>query len=398
MKVCVENSQISGRIKAIPSKSYAHRIAICNFLSGKEPTGNAGEFSSKDIFATEDCLKRVLDGEQVLDCGESGSTLRFLLPLLSARGGEYEFILHGKLANRPNDQLFSVLNSHGVKTVQDKTIKISGKLTSGEYTIRGDVSSQYVSGLLMALPTLEGDSKITLLTPLASKSYVDITLEVLSGYGINIQKLENGYFINGNQKFEGNLLPEGDWSNMAVFLVAGGILGDISVTGLNANSVQGDRKILEILQDAGVKIEVEKDIVKVYKSEIRAFSFDADDTPDLVPIASVLGGCAKGQTVIKKVERLKIKESNRIDSTIKMLASFGINAEYKNDSIIINGNKIKRGVVDSFNDHRIVMAGTIFGSIAEGESQILGAQAVEKSYPTFFRDYKSVGGKVFDDN
>lgn len=205
----IEKSKIFGKIDAIPSKSYAHRIAICNFLAGNVPSGKSGDFTSKDIAATERCLKGVNAGENEVDCGESGSTLRFLLPLLAARGGEYIFIGHGKLMQRPNDELFSVLREHNITIDKRENIKISGKLTSGDFRLRGDVSSQYVSGLLMALPTLDGDSTITLTTPLSSAAYVDITLEVLKAFNIDIKKTDSGYFIKGGQRFSGDIFPEG---------------------------------------------------------------------------------------------------------------------------------------------------------------------------------------------
>lgn len=393
MNVRVDSCSIKGQINAIPSKSFAHRVCICDFLSNQEIRDKFSSFNSKDITATANCLNAIKRGEKTLDCDESGSTLRFLLPLSATLGGEFLFVGKGRLMQRPNQELFEVLTSHGVSVSQDETgIKIKGKLTAGEYKIRGDVSSQYISGLLMALPNLDGDSKIVLRTPLSSKPYVDITIQVLREYGVEIQSLENGYFIKGCQTFKGNGKVEGDWSNMAFFLCLGAIAGEIIVNGLNLNSVQGDKKILSVLESAGAQVICEKDKITIKKSNLKPFSMDADDCPDLVPICAVLGAYASGTTIIKNVQRLKIKESDRITSTIAMLNAFNINAEFDGKNLIVFGGKVKGGKINSYNDHRIVMASAVLGSGAIGQSEIIDADAVNKSYPIFFNDYQSVGG------
>ena len=295
---------------------------------------------------------------------------------------------------RPNQELFDVMSEHGVTIQSDKTIKISGKLTGGEYRIRGDISSQYISGLLMALPSLREDSKIVLTTPLSSAPYVKITLEVLKKFGVNINEYEDGYQIIGNSKYSGWVLPQGDWSNMAFFLVAGAVSGSITVNGLDVLSAQGDKKIIEILKQAGADIFLEKDSITVYQSPLKGFTYDAEDCPDLVPITAVLGAYAKGDTVIKNVERLKIKESDRITSTISMLSGFGIKAEFDGKNLIVHGGKPVCGEADSFNDHRIAMATAVLALGADGTSFLTGAQAVNKSYPNFFEDYQKLGGKI----
>ena len=394
MIVKVENSFLKGEISAIPSKSYAHRIAICNFLAGEKPISDSGDFTSNDISVTENCLMALKGGESTLDCGESGSTLRFLLPLCSALGGKYKFIGHGKLMQRPNEELFSVMAEHGVDAQKNEYIETDGKLTAGEYKIRGDISSQYVSGLLMALPTLNGDSKITLTTPLVSAPYVDITLEVLEKYGVKIERLNDGFFIKGNQRYSGKVFPEGDWSNASFFLVGGAINGDIVVNGLNILSAQGDKYIIDILKMANAQIKVEKDKIFVKKSHLKAFTYSAEDCPDLVPITAVLAAYADGVSVIKNIERLKIKESDRIESTIAMLSAFGIKAESDGHQLVIYGGKATSGKADSFNDHRLAMSTAILALGTEGVSAIMGANAINKSYPTFFEDYNKLGGKA----
>ncbi|MBQ9734706.1 MAG: 3-phosphoshikimate 1-carboxyvinyltransferase [Clostridia bacterium] len=397
MNVRISGADIKGTLKAIPSKSYAHRISICNFLSGGEPTAECDGFSSKDITVTEECLKALKRGEKVLDCGESGSTLRFLLPLTAVLGGEYVFLGHGRLLSRPNEELFSVFSKHGVmaRNHGDK-ITLSGKLTAGEYRIRGDISSQYISGLLMALPVLDGDSQIVLTTPLVSAPYVLITLEVLKSFGVNIIPTDNGYKIRGNQKYSGDILPEGDWSNMAAFLTLGAVAGSVKVTGLNVNSVQGDRAILEILKKAGARLSIDGDSVTVEKAKLRAFTFDAENCPDLVPVTAALAAFADGDTIINNIERLKIKESDRVESTIATLKAFGISAESDGHSLIVHGNSPTAGKADSFNDHRVVMAAAVLGAGVLGDSIITDVRAVDKSYPTFFEDYIKVGGVKSD--
>lgn len=394
MTIKIQKAQVDGQIQAIPSKSYAHRISICNFLAGKQSYLDCGQFCSKDIEATLNCLTALAKDQKVLDCGESGSTLRFMIPLCAVIGGEREFVGQGRLMARPNDQLFSALKDHGVTAVQTDKIVMQGKANGGQYFIRGDVSSQYISGLLMALPMLNEDSEIVLTTPLSSAPYVDITLQVLSAYGVNIQKTDKGFYIKGNQKYRGQLNAEGDWSNAAFFLTLGAISGSVKVSGLNMDSVQGDKKILDVLRSAGALVEVEGDSVTVKKSKLDSFVLDAEDCPDLVPIASVIGAFSDGMTVITNVERLKIKESDRIQSTIATLNAFGITASTDGHALAIYGGKTKPCLINSFNDHRIVMAGAVLASATDGESIIEQAEAVNKSYPNFFEHLKTVGGKV----
>lgn len=393
MKVEIKGRYLSGSIDAIPSKSYVHRILICKYLSGEQPTFS--DYSSNDMKATVNCLNALINGKSLLDCGESGSTLRFILPLIGVIGGEYTLVGGGKLMQRPNDALFETFKAHGVTAIQEDKIVLKGKLTAGEYRIRGDISSQYVSGLLMALPILDGDSKIVLSTPLVSAPYVDITLEVLKGFGIDIQKTDYGYKIRGGQTYsKSQMLPEGDWSNAAFFLVAGAINGEITVNGLNPNSVQADKFIYDVIKFAGVKTKWKGNSLTVYKSDIKSFAFDAENCPDIVPISAVLASFADGVSVIKNVERLKIKESDRIATTCETLKAFGINAEYKDKNLYVYGSKPKKGQVDSYNDHRIAMSASVMASGIDGSSFITDAGAINKSYPTFYKDLQSVGGVV----
>ncbi len=395
MNVKLERSNIKGQIDAICSKSYAHRICICDFLAGNDIRESFNGFTSKDILATAKCLKALKEGKNELDCNESGSTLRFMIPLCASLGGEFKLFGSQKLLSRPNDELFKVLEENGVNAVQQNDhIYLNGKLNSGEFEIRGDISSQYVSGLLMALSHVDGNSVIKLTTPLSSKPYVDITTEVLNGYGIEIEQIKDGYFIKGNQNYNGNLYPEGDWSNMATFLVLGAINGQVSVRGLKLDSKQGDKEILEILKSAGAFVEQKEKEIIVKEAKLVGFTMNANDCPDLVPICAVLGAVARGKTIINNVERLRLKESDRILSTMETLKAFGVKAECDGHSMIVYGGDIKGGKAHAFNDHRIVMASAVLGSVANGDSEIIDADAVQKSYPTFFADYAKLGGKL----
>ncbi|MEG2002023.1 MAG: 3-phosphoshikimate 1-carboxyvinyltransferase, partial [Clostridia bacterium] len=331
-----------------------------------------------------------------LDVKESGSTLRFLLPIVAAIGGDFEFICKGRLIDRPNDELYSVLRTHGISISHGKTIKLSGKLSSGKFEINGNVSSQYISGLLMALPTLEFDSEIVLKSKLSSENYIDITLEVLEKFGIEIQKTPSGYKILGNQKYVAteNLVVDGDWSNSAFFLVYSAINGGVKVSNLDINSKQGDRQILDILQKIGIKVQIENNTVTVKKKAIKPLEIDVDNIIDLTPILAVLCACAKGESVLKNIKRLRLKESDRVKSTIEMLKSVGIEAFEQGDAIHIVGGEIHGGIVNSYNDHRIVMASAIAGLLSNDCVTIENAEAANKSYPTFFEDIKALGGII----
>ena len=392
-------SKFDGNVSAISSKSYVHRLLICLALAKGET--KIKYLKSADVIATKNCLKEIFSNKQnkVLDAGESGSTLRFLLPLSLAIGGEYEFIGHGKLIERPIADLVDVLSKHGAKITCQNTIKASGKLTVGDYAIRGDISSQYVTGLLFALSILDGVSTITLTTPLASSPYVDITLKLMLDFGIKVDVIDTGYVVYGGTgyKMPKNLTSEGDWSNAGFMLVGGAISNKCTVTGLNLDSTQGDKVILDVLKSAGADVKTSSDTVTVYKNKLKAFTFDASNFPDTVPIVSVLASCCDGVSVIKNIQRLTIKESDRVQSVISMLSAVNIVAKRVDDDLIIYGGSPTGGVIDSFNDHRIAMSGAILSLVANDDVKILGANAVNKSYPTFFDDFTLLGGKVKKD-
>ena len=385
MSVICTPSVLNGKIKAISSKSDAHRILICASLSEKT-TEIKCNVMSKDIAATIDCLKSMgtdisINGDIItvtpkpfnkkadLDCGESGSTLRFLMPLASALGIDTTITAHGRLPQRPISPLKEQLEKKGVTFHTDNIfpLHLIGQLQSGEYEIAGNISSQFITGLLLALPILKGDSKIKIIPPYESKSYVDITISVLRKFGIEIEEKENLYIIKGNQKFVSpkEITVEGDWSNASFFLCAGAISEKgVIVTDLDINSPQGDRKILDVLKSMGADVFVNGNEITVKKNKLNAIIVNASDIPDLVPIISVVATACNGETRIVNAGRLRIKESDRIKSVVDMLNSVGAEAKETDNGIIINGKKeLLGGVVNGYNDHRIVMSASILSAL-----------------------------------
>ncbi len=393
--VKLENSILKGEVDAPPSKSAAHRALICSYLAGGGRV--EGIINSADMRATLGALKALKNGDRVIDCIESGSTLRFIIPIAAALGKNVCFTGSGRLPERPIGEYLSLFESKGVccKSNGFLPLEISGKLEAGRFELRGDISSQYVTGLLFALPLLNGNSEIVLTTPLQSKPYVDMTVKVLSDFGIEIEERENGYNVKGNQRYIArDYKVEGDWSQAAFFLAAGAICGDVKVKNLNMNSSQGDKRIAEILKCFGADIEIGNDFVRSKKSELKACEIDAKDIPDMVPALSVIASRAKGTTVIKNIQRLRIKESDRVESIVSNLKKAGIKASSTEDSIIIEGSAAFGAEFSGFNDHRIVMAFSVLSLVAEGTSEISDAESINKSYPTFFDDYNSLGGRA----
>ena len=416
MTVKCTSSVLSGTIKAISSKSHAHRVLICAALS-QNKTKIYCNVMSKDIAATIDCLKSMgteifVDGDTItvipkefnkksdIDCNESGSTLRFLMPVVSALGIDATITGHGRLPQRPISPLKEEMEKKGVTfhTGNDFPLRLTGQLQSGEYEIQGNISSQFITGLLFALPLLDGDSKIKLIPPVESKSYLDITISALRQFGIEIEEKENLYIIKGNQKYISpeEIKVEGDWSNASFFLCAGALSEKgVTVTDLDINSPQGDKKILDVLSLMGADVTVNRNEVTVKKNKLKGITVDASDIPDAVPIISVVATACNGDTKIINAGRLRIKESDRIKSVLDMLLSVGADAEETPDGIIIRGGKsLVGGVVNGYNDHRIVMSASILSSLCEKDVIITDSNAVEKSYPDFFADFKKQGGNA----
>ena len=420
MKAVITPHALSGRIdNVISSKSQAHRILICSALANAH-THILCNSTSKDVHATARCIKALgadavfTDGVidvtpiasdmvhtgSLLDCGESGSTLRFMLPLVGALGIECAFTGQGMLASRPLSPLYEQLTGHGMNISQPGAfpLKCSGKLQAGRYEIAGNISSQFITGLLLSLPLLNGDSDICIISRLESRPYVDMTLDVLKQFGMRISASEQGFHVFGNQRPEtnGNVIVEGDWSNAAFWLTAGA-LGDSSIecAPLVKNSSQGDRAIVDILERMGAHIVQSDSCVRAAQSDLHAVDIDAGDIPDLVPIIAVAAGTAIGDTHIRGVRRLRLKESDRILSVSEMLSGLGVKTDAYDDMLVIHGSGgFTGGTVNSFNDHRIVMAAAVAASVAKGQVTILDAQASDKSYPGFFNLFKELGGNV----
>lgn len=417
MNALINPSKIGGEICSIPSKSYAHRILICSALSNA-PTDIVMDTNfSKDIEATAKCLESIgckvlkkddncitvfpaktLSTSPTLDCFESGSTLRFLLPVAVALGNNSTFIGSGRLPSRPISELLNQLENHNVSFSKSSLpLTVKGKMSGGVFSLSGDVSSQFITGLLLALPLIKEGGEIKLTSPLESKGYVDITVEVMKSFGVNVKKTPTGYIVPPDSKYISpqKIAVQGDWSNAAFWLCSGAISNEVICTGLDLNSSQGDRAILEILRLFGAKIETYENTVRVSPNNKNPFNFDAQDVPDLVPVISVIASVANGVTTITNTQRLKLKECDRIEATINLLQSLGSNASYCDGVLKIFGNgKLDGGKVCGYNDHRIVMSAAIASAVCSSSVTISDANAVLKSYPNFFEDFKKLGGNA----
>lgn len=394
--VKIENSILNGTVTAPPSKSAAHRALICSFLAGGGSVSPI--INSKDMQATTGVIDALKRGDSTLNCIESGSTLRFMIPVAASLGKNVTFTGEGRLPERPVGEYLEILPKHNVKVESNGflPLSISGKLTNGTYEAAGDVSSQYITGLLLALANVDGDSAVILTTKLQSKPYVDMTVKVMADYGVYVKETEFGYLIHGNQQFKKlDYTVEGDWSQAAFFLVAGAIGGDITVNGLDMNSTQGDKEIVNVIRNFGGNITVDDNEIRCFGGELKGTEIDASDIPDLVPIIAVLAAFAKGKTVIKGAERLRYKESDRIESVAQNLKLLGAQVQETTDGMIINGGKkLNSAKLKGFNDHRIVMAFSVAGLYIDGTVEIDDAESINKSYPSFFEDYNRLGGKA----
>lgn len=383
------------QVKIIPSKSDAHRALICAALS-QNPCEIICEAESKDIAATRKCLDALKEGREEMYCGESGSTLRFLLPVMAALGHKASFYPEGRLPQRPLSPLYEELTAHGCKLSPKGSVPftIEGQLTGGTYRIHGNVSSQYISGLLFSLPILEKDSRIVVEGTLESKPYVEMTIKVLKDFGIEIVETAEGYEIPGGQSYHGpeSYQVEGDWSNGCFWLAAGALLEDgICVSGLDAESLQGDKEIIEILKDFGARVDIEEEGIKVRRGKLTGIQVDVSQIPDMVPALAVVAAAAEGTTEIQNAGRLRIKESDRLHTVTQVLSDLGADIEELPEGLIIKGSgTLNGGKTESYNDHRIAMMAAIASIICEGKVFLQGADAVNKSYPGFFDEMKSL--------
>ena len=403
----VHKPEAADTIKAIASKSEVHRLLICAALSDKK-TEIVCESTNEDITATAECLKALgaeityengiftvypikdTPENPVLPCNESGSTLRFLIPLTASLGKGATYLTRGRLSSRPLSPLKEELEKGGTEIEADgSNIVVRGKNTSTEFEIAGNVSSQFISGLMLML-TLTG-GKITVTGEMQSRPYIEMTADALRLFGCNIGFNDNIISVPRVCPLVSPLKVQGfgDWSNAAFFLCAGAIgKKKITVTGLHSDSRQGDKKIVDILRLFGAKAECEGDSVTVFPSSLHGITFDARDIPDLVPVLSVVAANAQGTTRITGCERLRFKESDRIEAVRKMITDLGGRVIIENDDIIIGGTALSGGETDSLNDHRIAMSAGIASFATTNPVTVHGAEAVNKSYPGFWDELK----------
>lgn len=409
---------LKGEVTPPPSKSQAHRLLICAALA-VEPCSIVCNSVNDDIMATMRCLNalgaRITFSSGVFDvqpielvkggtlyCGESGSTLRFLMSVAAVLGADATFTGAGKLPQRPMGALTDVLAAHGMAferhTSDELPVTCSGTLQGGRFTLPGNVSSQYLTGLLFALPLATVDSEIEVTGGLTSASYIDMTIDALRTAGISVERRNNIFTIKGNQQYHmpERVVVEGDWSSAAFWVVAG-VIGKqpVTVCGMNNESLQGDSAIVDHLRSMGAFITVEDDRVVAMPSHLFGTELDCMDTPDLVPVLSVAAAVAQGTTTFINVGRLRFKESDRLAAMKSVLASFGITSSVGEDTFTVyGGDPVALTTVESFGDHRIAMSAAILSTVAKEITTISGSGCVAKSYPSFFEDFASLGGVV----
>ena len=426
MKIKIKPSILNGTIEIPPSKSYSHRAVIAAALaeSGKKSTIDNLKFSV-DITTTTDIMEnwgakikrfesaleiigndgKVVPKDKYVQCNESGSTIRFLIPIGITDENELIFDGKGKLVDRPLDSYYRIFDKQGIlyKNENGKLpLTVNGKLKAGNYEIDGNISSQFITGLLYALPLLDGDSKLTINKNLESKGYIDLTLEILKLAGIEI--VNNNYKsfdIKGNQIYKPfDYTVEGDYSQVAFWIVAGIISAnkdnEIKCLHVNKNSLQGDREIIEIVTRMGANLKIFDDYVLVKPSKTKGTIIDISQCPDIGPILTVLGALNEGETRIINGERLRIKESDRITSIKTELNKLGANVVEEGDSLIIQGVEGFTGgvTVNAWNDHRIAMSLAIASTRCEKEIILEEAESVRKSYPHFWDDFVKMGGEI----
>ncbi len=415
-KVKVSPRKLSGTVSVPPSKSAAHRAIICASLAKGISIIKPIDLSN-DITATIDCMRKLgaditlegsvltVDGRRTfenktteLDCGESGSTLRFLIPVAAAGGVSARFIGHGKLPERPIGVYTDCLPPKGVRCITQGglPLEISGSLKSGVYEIPGDISSQFITGLLLALPLLDGDSEIKLTSPAQSVGYIDMTINTMKDFGINVAATENGWKICGGQEYRArDFTVEGDWSQAAFFMTAASLGEEIVIDNLSTASAQGDKECVKIYQRFGADIAERDGNIIIKPGKLQGIEIDATDIPDAVPALSIAAALAEGRTIIKGAARLRIKECDRLAAMTDGLTRLGAKIRETEDGLIIDGVKtLSGGSIEGYNDHRIVMSFAVAAVRCEGEIIISDMESVNKSYPSFFEDYVKLGGKA----
>lgn len=416
--VKITPTKLNGVIQVPPSKSLAHRAIICASLAKGVSRIDNIEYS-KDIQATIKAMKSlgtkieehenylIIDGTTTytkqnseIDCEESGSTLRFMVPISIVEENKAHFIGRGNLGKRPLDTFYEIFERQDIGYMYKRDILdlyVIGKLKPDHYLIPGNISSQFITGLLFALPLLKGDSIIEITSTLESKGYIDLTLQMLEQYGIKI--INNDYksfVIMGNQEYQAhNYRVEADFSQAAFYLVAGAIGNDVVLTDLNLNSLQGDKAALDILDSMGAKINVVSDGIKVTGENLSATQVDASQCPDVIPVVTVALALAQGKSEVINAKRLRIKECDRIIATRSQINELGGMVVEQPDSMTIKGvNEFNGGTCSSYADHRIAMMLAIAATRCNQPVIIDNMECVEKSYPSFWEDYQSLGGII----
>lgn len=422
MRKAIIHGRLKGTVSIPSSKSVAHRMLICAALSDTTSKIRCAGYG-KDVTATADCLNqfganieitddiikvspvRKIDKNIrcILNCGESGSTLRFLLPIAAALDASAEFRGEGRLPQRPLSPLYEQMVAHGISMSPNGSLPLTcdGRLHGGKYTMGGNVSSQFVSGLLMALPLAAENSEIIITGKRESTPYINITIDVMKKFGIDIVTVENGYQITGGSQYHspGDMAVEGDWSGAAFWIVAGCIGKEpIRCQGISYDlSVQGDKYVIDALRAMGADIRCDNEGVTAMPSRLHGIKTDCKDIPDLVPALAVAAAMAQGNTIFHGIERLRLKESDRVATVCDMLKAFGVDCSSTEESMTIVGGSIpKPAVIDPANDHRIAMAAAIMASVTEGESILDDTSCTEKSYPQFFKSFMVLGGSYVE--
>jgi 3-phosphoshikimate 1-carboxyvinyltransferase len=393
-----------GLIIPPPSKSLSHRALICSalaLLSGGGEAGIENIGASEDIRATEQGIARIVEAllgrssGRRIDCGESGSTLRFLIPVAGLDGGEWVFTGKGRLLQRPIEIYSRIFAERGgLCGLSGAELRVRGPLTPGRYVLPGDVSSQFLSGLLFVLPLLNGGSEIALSSPLESSGYVRMTIETMGHYGVHVETLDGaGYRVRGNQSYKpAPYTVEADYSQAAFFLAAAALGCDVRVAGLRPDSSQGDRRITAIIEEMGADVSRDSDgaiRVRPPKGGLRALTLDMSETPDLVPPVAALACYCVGRTRLVNAGRLRLKESDRLRALKTELCKLGAAAAETEDALVIDGaESLRGGAVDAWGDHRIAMAAAVAAVGCREPVILTGAEHVGKSYPNFWRDFE----------
>lgn len=402
----IEKSELFGQVNIPSSKSASHRAIISAALSSGQSkiycislsddikaTINALNCLGADIKINSDYILingiKKANENAVIDCKESGSTLRFLIPIAAALGVNATFIGCGRLPQRPLDDIINLLRENGIECNDRLPLTIKGKLKSGKYHISGATSSQFITGLMYAMSVFDEQSEIIITDSLESKGYVDMTAQSLNDFSCNVEKTEFGYKVKGRPVAR-DIYVEGDYSQAAFYLEAAALNSQIEIKGLLNNSLQGDKKCIDLFKEMGVDISF-CESVKAKKGELNAIDIDASQIPDLVPALAVTLAFAKGKSVIYNAKRLRLKESDRLDAVAKNLNKMGIKTEQTEDSLTVFGGVAHGADLDGFNDHRIVMAFSI--ALAKCGGSITDCEAINKSYPEFFEHFRLLGGK-----